>query len=196
MFMDGLIVAAGRSERMGGLYKMALDLGKYTVIENTVAGMAAVCSRVIVVSGFNADKLQEILQGYKEVEIVFNPNYNEGMYSSIKTGLKQISSSRFFCLPGDYPLIDEGVYQAMLEVEADIVIPTYQGQAGHPVLFKHKFIEKILTQECYTNLRQFIANHDPTYVEVDCPGILMDIDNLEDYRLAQAMMRSKLGKGQ
>ncbi len=193
--LEGLIVAAGRSERMEGRYKMALELGGRTVIENTVAGMAAVCSRVIVVSGYNANILQGILQNNKRVEIVHNPNYNNGMYSSVLTGLKHISSSRFFFSPGDYPLITADVYQAMMAVHADILIPSYKGQPGHPVLFSRRTAEKILADNSCTNLREFIATQDPVFLEVGCPAILMDMDTVEDYWRLKAMAEKSCQEG-
>jgi molybdenum cofactor cytidylyltransferase len=186
---EGLIVAAGKSQRTGKQYKMALDFGGKTMIEKCIASMSPFCSKIYLVTGFNSDKLKTILQGYKNVEIVFHTKYQDGMFSSVKAGLKQINSSRFFFLPGDYPLVSAEVYDKMLRVESEIVVPVVNGSAGHPILFKYSAAAKILNSDSYSNLREFIIANNPEYVKVDCQGILFDIDTMEDYRKALAMLK-------
>ncbi|ABI68444.1 NTP transferase domain-containing protein [Syntrophomonas wolfei] len=66
----------------------------------------------------------------QDVEIIVNSRYEDGMFSSIKTGLKQIRAERFFFLPGDCPLISPFVYQKMLGVDSEIVVPTFNTGLG------------------------------------------------------------------
>jgi molybdenum cofactor cytidylyltransferase len=187
--IEGLIVAAGKSQRTGKQYKMALDFGGRTMIEKSIESISQFCSKIFVVAGFNSNKLENILRGYRNVEIIFNPKYRDGMFASVKAGLKRISSSRFFFLPGDYPLISTGVYEKMLKVDSEIVVPVFNGRPGHPILFKYSAVAKILNSDYYSNLREFIMANNPEYVEVDCQGIHLDIDTLEDYRKALAMLK-------
>lgn len=187
--IEGLIVAAGKSQRTGRKYKMALDFGGRTMIEKSIESMSPFCSKIIVVAGFNSDKLKKILQGYKNVEIIFNPEFRDGMFASVKAGLKQINSSRFFFLPGDYPLISAEVYEKMLNVESEIVVPVFNSLPGHPILLKHSAAIKILNSDSHTNLREFIMANNPEYIEVDCQGIHIDIDTMEDYQKALAILK-------
>ncbi len=187
--IEGLIAAAGKSQRTGHHYKMALDFGGRSMIEKCLDSMSPFCSKIIVVAGYNAERLKTLLKGYKDVEIIVNSRYEDGMFSSIKTGLKQIRADRFFFQPGDCPLISPSVYQKMLEVDSEIVVPTFNNRPGHPVLFKHTVIEKILISDLYPNLREFIRANNPNYIAVDCPGIRMDIDTLADYQKALEKIR-------
>jgi len=188
--IEGLIIAAGKSQRTAEKYKMTLDFGGRTLIEKSLASLAPFCVKIIVVTGYKSQELSVILQKYPNVEIVFHPAYEEGMFSSIKAGMKQIRGERFFFLPGDYPLISPTVYQMLQTVDSEIVLPTFNGQPGHPVLFKKTVIAKILAGSSYGNLREFIAAHQPAYVAVDCQGILRDIDTLDDYRKILRLWKS------
>lgn len=186
--IEGLIVAAGKSRRTGQLYKMSLDFGGQTLIEKSIASMAPFCSRIVIVTGYNSEKIEVILKKYDNLKIVFNSHYEEGMFSSIKTGLEEISADRFFFLPGDCPLIPVQVYQKMLEIDAEIVVPTFNNHNGHPVLFNRSVIEKIL-RGSFANLRDFISRHSPAQVEVGSEGILVDIDTLADYQKALTLVQ-------
>ena len=130
--IEGLIVAAGKSERTRNQYKMTLDFFGRTMLETTICSLAPFCSKIIVVVGYNAEKLARLLKDHKRLEIIYNPNYEAGMYSSVKLGLRHIQASRFFFLPGDCPLIPRRVFQEMLKIEANIVVPTYNNQPVIP----------------------------------------------------------------
>lgn len=191
--VEGLMVAAGQSRRTGPYYKMTLDLGNQTLIERTAASLEPYCERIIVVTGYQGDLVRSVLQDHPKVELVDNPNYQEGMFSSVKTGLACIKADRFFFLPGDYPLISQPVYEAMLAIDAEIVVPVYEGQTGHPVLFKDSVIERIFDSPEINSLREFISQQAPCYLGVNCPGILIDIDTMEDYQRALALIARQEG---
>lgn len=191
--VEGLIVAAGQSRRTLPYYKMTLDLGGKTLVERAMASMEPYCEHIIVVTGYQGDLVRSALQGHPKVELVDNPNYQEGMFSSMKTGLPYIKGDRFFFLPGDYPIISPSVYEAMLAVDYEIVVPVHEGQTGHPVLLKYSVIERIFDSPEITSLREFIRQRDPCYLEVNCPGILIDIDTMEDYQRALALIAQQEG---
>lgn len=191
--VEGLIAAAGRSRRTGEQYKMLLDLEGMTLIERAIAPMEPWCSRIIVVTGHRGHLLRPVLEGWSKVEMVDNPDYDQGMFSSIKKGLPLITAERFFFLPGDYALVSNRVYQAMLEVDAPVVVPAYQGRTGHPVLFRSGVIDDILSMPNTDSLRDFMARPKPHLLEVDCPGILIDIDTMEDYQQAREWLAAQGG---
>lgn len=143
---------------------------------------------MIVVGGYKIERLVPILTKYPKVELIYNPNYLEGMFSSVKTGFSQVREERFFFIPGDYPLISPKAYEDMLKINGQIIIPTYQNKKGHPVLLKKILLKELLEQSNYTNLRDFINNKEYLTLEVQEPGILLDMDTMEDYKLAQLMV--------
>jgi len=191
--VEGLIAAGGRSQRTGEQYKMLLDLEGRTLIERAVAPMESWCSRIIVVTGHRGHLLRPVLETWSKVEMVDNRDYDQGMFSSIKTGLPLITAERFFFLPGDYPLVSSWVYQALLEVDAPVVVPAYQGRTGHPVLFRSTAIDDILSQPNTATLRDYVIRQKPYILDVDCPGILIDIDTMEDYQQAKVWLAAQGG---
>lgn len=180
MSIDGVVLAAGLSSRMGK-YKMTLKFRQKTIIENCIEAMYECCSNIIVVGGYNYNIINELLRPYRKVNVVLNKNYMDGMFSSIKMGLKKVKGNRFFLIPGDYPLIRKDTYEKMLKFKADIVIPMYQGKKGHPVLINSDLIDDILENDNYGSMRDFINSHNFTTVSVKDEGILMDADTPKDY---------------
>lgn len=183
MSREGVILAAGLSSR-AKTFKMLLPLNGKSVIENTIDNMLEFSERIIVVGGHKIELLQPVIQKYKNVELVFNENYEEGMFSSVKCGLKAVKGKEFFFTPGDYPLISKEVYLKIIGKTGDVIIPTYGGRKGHPILIKSKLIKEILEEGKYETLRDFINTQNPRFIEVNHKEILMDIDTIEDYKKA------------
>jgi molybdenum cofactor cytidylyltransferase len=186
--VEGVVLAAGLSSR-SGQYKMALPLGDTTVIEKSIEGMYGLASRILVVVGWRAEQIQSLLAAYHKVELVPNEDFRAGMFSSVKIGIAQVRAPRFFLLPGDHPLIGAEVYAQMLAATGDIVIPTFRGRRGHPVLFSSHLVPEILHSPDSRMLRDYIRKKGHTEVEVDQEGILIDIDTLEDYHAVLAKRR-------
>lgn len=178
--VEGVVLAAGLSSR-SGRYKMTLPLGDRTVIERCIAGMYGVVSRIVVVVGWQAARLQELLAGYEKVACVLNERFREGMFTSVRAGIAQVRARRFFLIPGDYPLVGAEVYERMLGVQGEVVIPTFEGQRGHPVLICSQLVPEILAQPADSSLRDYIEAKGYTTVEVGDGGILWDLDTPEDY---------------
>lgn len=181
MKTEGVILAAGLSSRAGA-YKMTLEFQHKTIIENVIDNMAAYVESIIVVGGYRIQELEPIVGRYKNVRLVYNQDYRQGMFSSIKKGIGCVTGDRFFITPGDYPLIKPEVYKSMLDVDGEVVIPAYGGRKGHPVLISGCFKGEILQDGKYQNLREFIRTKNVKLVDVNCSGILLDIDTMEDYK--------------
>ncbi|MCD6595465.1 nucleotidyltransferase family protein [bacterium] len=191
---DGIILAAGKSRRIGfGKFKMTLPFAGKTIIECAIDAMSPVCDRIIIVGGHRIEEIEKILAVYEKVEIVFNKNYEGGMFTSVKTGASHIEAPQFFLLPGDYPLISTKVYNKMLEIDSDIVIPTYHSRNGHPVLMNSELIPELLAEPDDSNLKIFINRKGYDTVEIDEVGIITDIDTMDDYmRLPNPYIRGTI----
>lgn len=181
MSVEGVILAAGLSTR-AKTYKMTLEVGDKTVIERVIDSMLDVCSRVIVVGGYKIEKLKPIVEKYKNVILVNNEEYEKGMYSSIQRGFAEVKSDWILFTPGDYPLIDKEVCSELIKHTSEhVVIPTYDGKKGHPILMKNIIVREIAYTTKYSNLREALSNKDKFLVPVNNKGILMDLDTMEDY---------------
>lgn len=181
MKVEGIILAAGLSTR-AGTNKLILDIGGKTVIERCIYGMYDLCSKIIVVGGNRIEEIEDILKKYPKVELIYNSDYLDGMFSSVKKGLVNIKEEKFFLIPGDYPVINKAIYKQMLKLDEDIVIPMYKGKKGHPLLMKSYLIEELIKSKQYNTLRDFVNIKGFKSINVEEPGILMDIDTMEDYK--------------
>lgn len=181
MAVDAVVLAAGLSSR-AGTYKMALDIHGKTVIERCIEGMYDICENIIVVGGYKLENIITILSKYEKVHVFFNKDYELGMFSSVKEGIRHVKEEKFFFTPGDYPLVSIEVYETLLRASGEIIIPTYGGRNGHPILINSNYISGILEENIYSNLREFIVSKEVTKIGVNSNSILMDIDTIEDYR--------------
>ena len=180
MDIEGIVLAAGFSSRMKK-FKMEMLLDGKTLIERSVESLDKVCSRIIVVAGYKIERIREILKDYENVEVVFNKEFEKGMFSSVKTGIARIKTEKFFLLPGDIPFVGQDVFKKLLSQKGDIIIPVFKGRKGHPVLINSSLIDEILEEPEDSNLKLFINKKGLTTVAVQDKAILFDIDTEEDY---------------
>lgn len=187
---EGVVIAAGLSSRMGGVNKLLLDLAGQTVIARSVSSLVPYCEKIFLVTGHQDDEVSATVAGIPGVVAVHNPFYCEGMLSSVIAGFCMVQADRCIFLPGDCPMVCGDVIGRMLAVDADVVVPRYLGSSGHPVVFSRRAIKDLFTGREQPTLRDFIETEGATYVDVDCPGILEDIDTEEDYRrVAEALKK-------
>ncbi|WP_010236993.1 nucleotidyltransferase family protein [Clostridium arbusti] len=181
MKIEGIVLAAGFSSR-AGTFKMGLDFNGRTVIERCVGVMKRYCSKVYVVGGYRIEIIEEILKDYRDVEVVFNEDFKDGMFSSVKVGIEKLKGDKFFLTPGDYPAVKGETYESLLTADKDIVVPTFQGRKGHPILINTEVAREILNDDQYSNLKEFTVSKGFSIVEVLDRGILQDIDTINDYK--------------
>jgi len=144
-----IILAAGYSFRMKR-FKPLLPLGSVSVIEKAVHAFQEVGIQDIrVVLGHRANELLPVLEGLK-VQSVINDNYAEGMFSSVKAGVKCLSQDidGFFLLPVDNPMIQQNtlskLYQTFSTGRFGIAYPAFHGKRGHPPLISCRYTNEIL----------------------------------------------------
>lgn len=194
IMIEGLIIAAGLSSRMGS-NKLLLDLAGQQVIRRTVMSVSPFCDSTIVVTGHSAELIQKALSAVPRIGFVNNPLYLDGMLSSVKAGLRQLKADRCIFMPGDCPLVGHAVIERLLSEQGDIIVPRHEGKAGHPVVFSRKAMDALNRESGFSTLRDFVDGFGPRYVDVDCRGILMDIDTEADYRAALSYLASSREEG-
>ncbi|TKC16121.1 nucleotidyltransferase family protein [Robertmurraya kyonggiensis] len=181
--MEAIILAAGYSSRAKD-FKMLLPLGKKSILEHTISKFEGVCERVIVVGGHNSNFLQEAISKINSIKIkyVLNENFDLGMFSSILKGCEEIRAPEFFITPGDCPLVKKETIKILARTEGEVVIPSFEYRGGHPIKLSSEIGHAILAAEANSNLRMILQDFDKKYVNVDDPGVLMDVDTPEDYK--------------
>lgn len=180
--MDCVILAAGKSERMGR-WKMTLPFGGSTIIEETVYTVLNICSRVLLVAGYNRNEIIHLFHRDDRVEVVYNENYESGMFSSIQAGCSRVETERFFLTLGDMPLVLEDTYTELLNCpETAAVIPKYRGKKGHPVLMTKSVADAIAGFDPSKTMREVLAAVPTLLVPVEDGNVLLDVDTEEDYQ--------------
>ncbi len=165
-----------------GRWKPVLPWHGATVVEASAAAALAACSRVLLVVGHRGDELARLFAGRERVEVVPNPSYMAGLFSSIRAGVERVRSQRFFVALADMPLVSAGLYLRLLaEPEADAVRPVYRGARGHPVLLSSRMIPLIRAESEDSTMRDVLARVQCRDVPVDDPGSVLDLDLPEDY---------------
>lgn len=192
--IDCIIPAAGLSVRMGR-WKPLLPLLNKTIIEWSISNAIAGGCRVILITGRNGKLLQEMFSNTNAVTIVENPNYSEGLLTSIKAGLPLVKSDHFFVSLADMPFILSDIYQKIGAYRSNVVVfPTYENKPGHPVLIPTIFIDKIYQYQSSKGLKPLLLNLPHQSVKVHAQGVHFDIDTLEEYQKALLQAETILNK--
>lgn len=196
MDTNAVILAGGYSKR-AKTFKMELELEGKPVLQHVINVFLPLCTRVIVVGGYQIERLYPLVEVYEDkVSIVYNTGYPKGMFTSIKKGIAEVTGSRFFLTPGDYPLLTLNTCKRLLECSdleygEQIVKPVYQERGGHPILLPSRCIKEILEEEDGSSLRNYLDKQQVTRVMTEDEGILCDVDTLTDYEKARQLMRIK-----
>jgi molybdenum cofactor cytidylyltransferase len=184
-----LILAAGESSRMGR-DKALLAYRGSTFVESIIEILrGAGIERVAVVLGHHATEIQCAVR-FSGVEIVVNQDYRLGQTSSLQTGLRVLDlpeiEAVLLCLV-DHPAISAEVVKNLMGAfersRAPVVIPTYQGRRGHPVLMARLLFAELLSLDPQQGANTVVRSYrDRTcFLEVDDQGVLVDIDDPKVY---------------
>jgi molybdenum cofactor cytidylyltransferase len=191
-----VILAAGRSTRMGGPNKLLAEIGGKSLVRIvTEQALASKAASVIVVTGHQAADVEKALRGLK-VDFVYNPDFVDGLASSVKAGIAAVpakADGAIVCL-GDMPLIDAHLIDRLIDAfQPDrgglIALPVCDGRRGNPVLWSRRFFRELMTLDGDIGARHLIAKHGEAVAEVPVEGhgAFLDIDTpqaLEAARLA------------
>jgi molybdenum cofactor cytidylyltransferase len=188
--ISGILLAAGESRRMGSPKALLRYRGKTFIARICEAFLTAGVEELIVVLGARADELKRAIPVHPALRTVVNPHYFQGQLSSLMTGLGAVSSNSEAVIVNlvDHPLIATETFQALIaSFRADplpILIASYNGKRGHPVLFSSQVYGELLAAPLDQGAK-VVVRKDPSRVReipLDDPGILADIDTPEDYR--------------
>lgn len=184
-----VVLAAGRSTRMGAVNKLTTQVGGKAMVRCVVeAALASRARPVLVVTGHEAHAVQATLAGL-DAALVANPDYAVGLSSSLKAGIAAVppSSPGAIVLLGDMPQI-AGAHVDLLiaafagDTRAPIVVPVHRGKRGNPVLWPRRFFPEMLTLEGDAGARRLMSTHADAVLEVDAntDAIFTDIDTPDD----------------
>jgi molybdenum cofactor cytidylyltransferase len=188
--ISGILLAAGESRRMGSPKALLHYQGKTFIERICHAYLTSGVDELIVVLGARADELRRAIPAHPRLRTVENPRYFQGQLSSLMTGIGALSSESEAAVVNlvDHPLISAQTISALIssfrESPLPILIASYNGKRGHPVLFSKQVYGEILAAPLDQGAK-VVVRKDPSRVRelpLYDPGILADIDTPEDYR--------------
>jgi|WetSurMetagenome_2_1015567.scaffolds.fasta_scaffold323028_2 molybdenum cofactor cytidylyltransferase len=185
----GIVLAAGRSERMG-TQKLLLPLGGKPVIARVVDELlGSSVARVLVIIGREGGRLREVLGG-RAVQFVENADPASDMFGSVRCGLHRLPAEceAVLVVLGDQPGISCALVDEMIRHfrrgKSRIIVPACGGHRGHPVLFGAGFRAELLSDCADNGLRGFLDAHagEVFGVSVSDATALEDMDTPADYQ--------------
>jgi molybdenum cofactor cytidylyltransferase len=183
-----VVLAAGRSSRMGGPNKLLAEIGGRPLVRIVVeAALASQARPVIVVTGHQRERVEAALGGLP-VRFVHNQRFADGLGISLKTGIAALDPAidgAVVCL-GDMPRVDAPIIDRLIgaldpEQGALIAVPTIDGQRGNPVAWSRRFFPDLMAVEGDVGARYLIGRYGEAVIEVPLSGsaVLTDIDTPE-----------------
>ncbi|MSP47145.1 MAG: 4-diphosphocytidyl-2C-methyl-D-erythritol kinase [Xanthobacteraceae bacterium] len=183
-----VVLAAGRSTRMGGPNKLLAEIGGRPLVRIAVEEALASRSRpVIVVTGHQRDKVEAALEGL-DVQRVHNPDFADGLSTSVRAGLAAVPDDvvgAIVCL-GDMPqvtapLIDKLIGAFDPERGALVTVPVIDGKRGNPVVWARRFFSELMALDGDIGARHLIGCYPEAVAEVPLTGTaaLVDVDTPE-----------------
>ena len=190
-----VVLAAGRSTRMGAVNKLIAEIGGKPLVRIAAEqALASHASPVIVVTGHEKDKVAAALAGLP-VRLVHNPDYAEGLGSSLRTGIAAVpaeADGAIVCL-GDMPQVDAPLIDKLIaafdpEKGALVVTPTIDGRRGNPVVWSRRFFPDLMAVQGDIGARNLIGSYAEAVVEVPVvgEGALIDVDTPESLSAVKA----------
>lgn len=190
-----LVLAAGRSTRMGAVNKLIAEIGGKPLVR--IAAEQALASQarpVIVVTGHQREKVEAALADLP-VRFVHNADYVRGLGTSLKAGIAAVPEEvdgAVVCL-GDMPQVDAALIDKLIaafdpERGAFVVVPSIEGRRGNPVLWSRRFFPDLMQIQGDVGARHLIGGYTEAVVEVPVDGAaaLTDVDTPESLSAVKA----------
>ena len=183
-----IVLAAGRSTRMGGPNKLVAEIGGKPLVRIAVEeALASRAKPVIVVTGHERERVEAALAGLP-VKLAHNREFADGLATSVRTGIASVpaeADGAVICL-GDMPQVDAALIERLIEAfdpeqGALGVVPTIDGKRGNPVLWSRRFFPDLMAIEGDIGARRLIGRYGEAVIEVPVTGkaAFTDIDTQE-----------------
>ncbi len=187
--LSAILLAAGESRRMGSPKALLHYQGQTFIERICTAFLTAGVDELIVVLGARAEEIARALPVHPALRTVVNSRYAQGQLSSLMVGIGALSPESEAVVVNlvDHPMVSSETITAVIDsfraAPIPIVIASYQGKRGHPVLFASSVYGEILAAPLDQGAK-VVVRKDPARVRelpLEDPGILADIDTPEDY---------------
>lgn len=192
--VSAVLLAAGESRRMGEVNKLELLIDGVPLLRRTAETLlASTLQEIVVVLGHQAEKASTILKGLP-LKFVVNEDYRDGQMTSVYQGLSslsQVCDGVMICL-SDQPLLQTDDVNVLIEAfsqgryrsnKGSILVPTYQGKRGNPIILDYQHRQEILNGKRNLGCKKLIEKN-PELVssfEMSNNHVVIDLDTPEEY---------------
>ncbi|AMM51927.1 hypothetical protein TH61_13075 [Rufibacter sp. DG15C] len=193
-----IILAAGASSRLGHAKQQLYYQGK-TLLQHAIeTALGTKAEQVLVVLGANADSLTAQISHYN-ISLLQNEEWESGMASSIKVGLKavkdfQSAPTHVLFMLCDQPLITTELLNAMMQAKEqthkEIVGSSYAGTIGAPMLFDASLLNELMQLSGQEGAKKLLSKYPEKIVAIPFPDAALDIDTQQDYQALQDLEAS------
>ncbi len=184
-----IVLAAGRSERMGARNKLLQPLAGKPLLAHTLETTASLApGDLIVVTGHERAPIETLARRYA-ARVLHNASYRDGMGSSLACGVRAVNDrvKGVFIHLGDVPFVSASTYRALacaFTADRDgvkhVFVPMHAGRRGHPVLFRRELLPQLCDLRGDEGARRVIGLHPCLHVDVCDSNIDRDIDTEVD----------------
>jgi molybdenum cofactor cytidylyltransferase len=198
--ITAILLAAGQSKRMNGENKLIKEIDGIPLIKYAVKNiLGSTIDELIIVTGYEKEIIENAVDKNKKIKFVYNEGFRNGMASSIKAGLNQVSTKtmNFFICLADMPNVNQNIYNKLIkaknnyniklkpEHKKEIVIPTSNGQDGNPVLFSIFMKTKVLKIDGDLGAKKIIEDNKAKILRVPFAGdgVILDFDTQDNFIL-------------
>jgi molybdenum cofactor cytidylyltransferase len=190
-----IVLAAGRSTRMGGPNKLLAKInGRQLVRIAAEEALASQARPVIVVTGHQRERVEAALKGL-DVKLAHNGDFADGLSTSLKVGIAAVPADvdgAIVCL-GDMPQVNAQLIDRLLaafdpEKGALVVVPTIDGKRGNPVVWSRRFFPELAGLDGDVGARHLIASYPEAVTELPLVGkaALVDVDTPDALKAVRA----------
>jgi len=184
--ITALILAAGKSSRMGDQNKLLLTFNDQSMVSHVIDQLTASnVSKVIVITGNEAEAVKKSIA--QKVSFIHNSDYADGLSTSVQTGINALSDDVdgvMICL-GDMPYITSADYNKLIAAfeEGKIIAPTTNDKIGNPLIFSAQYFDDFLSLKGDKGARALLKKYPEAVIKVDVnsEAIFQDIDTPEAY---------------
>ena len=183
-----LILAAGSASRMGKM-KQLLPYKNTTLLEWAIEqAQKSIVKNVFCVLGAHKEAIEKQLTT-KPIEVIYNPNYKNGLSTSIVEGINLLQKHNFdnaLIMLADQPHVTSEYLNSLIETSkknpSNIIASSYQESAGVPAVFPKNYFNELLNLKGDKGAKSFLLQHNDDVIKVNSHQNLLDIDTPEDYQ--------------
>lgn len=191
------VLAAGRSQRMGESNKLMMSLNGKTLLQHVLSSIkTSVIDETVVVTGYQSEQVNRSISAFN-VRTVTNEAYLQGLSTSVKKGIENLSGNAgcvLICL-ADMPFVcgqTINTIVAAFKRNGKIIVPTYFGKDGNPVLWPKSYFENLASLRGDRGAKGLLKKYAEHVhrIDVENIGIFLDVDDVQTLKLLRSKFNS------